>query len=94
MMPGLDKRRGPVPHLSGGRMVAPQVWAFQYQGYAYVKFIASGDIIVWYTGIIVSKIRLTWAALHRKIIAEVGLKFGTSPVTILRTGLAYAREAA
>jgi hypothetical protein len=93
-MPSNLPLKGSVKHVTEGRFAARDIWPWQYQGRAWLRFIRSGDTIIWYTGIIVSKIELTAGDLRKRIIAAVRDKFsGGSPVEILRVGLVYARHA-
>ncbi len=82
-----------VPHQRGGRMVNPRIWPYQYQGYAWLRFVASGEVIRWFTGIIVSKVKMSTAALRSAIRAEVDAVFSSSPVAVLEVGYVYARQA-
>lgn len=82
-----------VKHTRGGRFVNSSIWPFQYQGAAWVRFLSSGDTIHWYTGVIVSKVRLTVAKLRQVITDEVRRAFSSSPVDILKIDYVYARQA-
>lgn len=91
-MPARTYGKGPVPTTFSSRMVSRRVWGYQYQGWAWLRFVTSGDIIRWFTGIIVSKVPMTWTQLDAAIRREVGQVFGNSPVRIMSTGLVYAHH--
>lgn len=85
--------RGPVPTVKGKRMINPRIWPYQYQGFAWLRFVASGDIIKWFSSTIPSRVAMTWRQIESAVRAEVSVVFGNSPVRIMQVGLVYAHHA-
>ena len=66
---------------------------FEYQGYAWLRRITSGDVFQFFTAVMFSSVKLTAARLRTLVKAEVERTFkSTSPVRIMSIGLVYARE--
>lgn len=81
-------------HVDPKRMVAPVIRPFQHQGYAWVRFLASGDIAQKFTSTILTVSRLTVAAFRKLVRADLSARFGsTSPYEIISIGVVYAWEA-
>lgn len=91
-VPRAPSGRGPIKTSFSKRMVNSRLWPYQYQGFAWIMFLASGDIIQWFSGVIVSKTALTWRAIDSAIRSEARKVFGSSPMKILNTGLVYAHH--
>lgn len=94
-IPSSLPQRGKIPTKPAGthRMVAPDIWPYQYQGAAWIQFISSGDVIRWFTGVIVSRVKLTVTQFRTQVKGEVERRFGLSPVHILKIDLVYGRHA-
>ena len=88
--------RGGLKHsrVDGRKMINPRIWPFQYQGFAWVRFLASGDIAQKFSSTIVSRVRLTVAAFRKMVLSDITARFGsTSPYQVISIGMVYAWEA-
>lgn len=81
--------------VPANRLVNARIWPWQAQGWAWVRFLASGDVVQVFSGTLVFRSRPSTKALIRKIKEDIMAYFtGTSPIEILAIGLVYAWTAA
>lgn len=92
-MPTGMPARGQVKHTRVDKPPRLPGRRYEYQGYAWLKRVTSGDVFQFFTSVFFSSVKLTAQRLSQLIRDEVGRTFKTtSPVRILSVGLVYARE--
>lgn len=76
------------------RLISPRVWPYQHQGYAWLRFLASGDIVQMFSSTIPTKVKLTVARFRRAVVDDLAARFkSTSPYEVISVGVVYAWEA-
>lgn len=76
------------------RLIAPRIWPYQHQGYAWLRFLASGDIVQMFSSTIPTRVKLTVAKFRRYVTDDLAARFKTtSPYEIISIGVVYAWEA-
>lgn len=75
------------------RMIAPVIRPFQHQGYAWIRFLASGDIARRFSSTILTVSRQTVSGFRKLVKADLDARFSSSPYEIISIGVVYAWEA-
>lgn len=76
------------------RLIAPRIWPYQHQGFAWIRFLASGDIVQMFSSTIPTRVKLTVAKFRRAVVDDLAARFkSTSPYEIISVGVIYAWEA-
>lgn len=76
------------------RLIAPRIWPYQHQGFAWIRFLASGDIVQVFTSTIPTRMKLAVARFRKAVGDDLASRFkSTSPYEIISVGVVYAWEA-